>query len=104
MGWDKGCYYTRSKKVNGRVVREYFGCGEVGELVAQMDALDRQEREIERDIARRKRADQDALDAQMDQLNELADLLAGAALMVAGYRRHNRGEWRKQRGTTDQSD
>jgi hypothetical protein len=25
MGWDRGRYYTRSKKVNGRVVREYIG-------------------------------------------------------------------------------
>ena len=27
MGWDKGRYYTRSKKVKGRVVREYVVSG-----------------------------------------------------------------------------
>ena len=45
MGWDKGRYYTRSKKANGRVVREYVGAGRVAELVAQMDALERERRE-----------------------------------------------------------
>jgi hypothetical protein len=34
MGWDKGRYFTRSRKVNGRVVREYVGTGEVAELIA----------------------------------------------------------------------
>jgi len=31
MGWDQGRYYTRSRKVNGRVVREYIGTGRVAE-------------------------------------------------------------------------
>ena len=44
MGWDKGRYYTRSKKVNGRVVREYIGAGRVAELVAQQDTLEREKR------------------------------------------------------------
>jgi hypothetical protein len=104
MGWDKGRYYTRSKKVNGRVVREYVGCGKAAELAAQLDAINRQEREAKRDAARAQRAEQAALDAQMDRLNELGDLLAGAAMMAAGYRRHNRGEWRKRRGNSNQSD
>ena len=44
MGWDKGRYYTRSRKVRGRVVREYVGGGLPGELVARMDAEARAER------------------------------------------------------------
>jgi hypothetical protein len=31
-------------------------------------------------------------------LNELADLVARAALAAAGYVQHDRGEWRKKRG------
>ena len=45
MGWERGRYYTRSRKVNGRVDREYLGTGEAAERAARQDALARQERE-----------------------------------------------------------
>src|SRR5262245_7488089 len=96
MGWDRGFYY-RVRKVNGRVVREYVGRGPVAELVAQMDALERKQREAERAAWLAKRAEMEALDASLDELNDLADLLAHAALLAAGFRRHKRGEWRKRR-------
>ena len=97
MGWERGRYYTRSKRVKGRVVREYIGMGHLAALVSQMDALERQKRQVERDAQRAERAEVEALDAPLDELNDLADLLARAALVAAGYRQHNRGEWRKQR-------
>jgi hypothetical protein len=45
-----------------------------------------------------------ALDAPLDELDDLADALVRAALVAAGYRQHNRGEWRKTRGRNDQGD
>jgi hypothetical protein len=103
MGWDRGRYYTRSKKINGRVVREYIGTGEVAELVAQGDALERQQREDERAEEKAKRAELEALDAPLDELDKLADLLARAALVVAGFHQHKRGEWRKRRVHRDEA-
>jgi len=42
MGWEKrargGPYYTSSRKVGGRVVREYVGGGMLGHLAALQDA------------------------------------------------------------------
>lgn len=101
MGWDRGRYYTRSRKVNGRVVREYIGTGRAAELIAQLDALERERREMERGARRAARVDLEALDAPLDELHDLADLVAHAALLVAGYRRHNRGEWRKRRAESE---
>ena len=99
MGWERGKYYTRSRKVKGRVVREYVGGGEVGELIARIDLLAREERESEAADRRAARAELESTSAKISDLGRLCDLLARAALFAAGYRQHNRGEWRKQRGT-----
>jgi hypothetical protein len=99
MGWDKnGRYYTRSRRVNGRVVREHIGGGVIGELAAQLDASTREERRVKQNSARAEREAVAALDASLTELNELADLVARAALAAAGYVQHDRGEWRKKRG------
>jgi hypothetical protein len=45
MAWDRGRYYTRSRKVNGRVDREYLGTGEAAERAARQDASAQQEPE-----------------------------------------------------------
>jgi hypothetical protein len=99
MGWDKdGRYYTRSRRENGRVVREYVGGGMVGQLAAQLDDLERQKREIEGAARRAEQEEVEALDAQLSELDELVELVARAALAAAGYEQHKRGEWRKKRG------
>jgi hypothetical protein len=97
VGWERG-YYYRARKEGGRVVREYVGAGRVAELVAQMDALERERREAERAAWKAERAELEALDAPLDELTDLADLLARAALVAAGFRQHKRGEWRRRRG------
>jgi hypothetical protein len=86
MGWERGRYYTRSRKVNGHVVREYVGGGEVGTLVAQLDALDREERDLEREAARAARDELATLDEPLNELGALANRLVRISLLVAGYR------------------
>jgi hypothetical protein len=98
MGWDKGRYYTRSRKVNGRVVREYVGTGPVAECAARLDALERDRRRLEALDVRDARAELDALDADFAALDATANLVARAALLAAGYHQHKRGEWRRRRG------
>jgi hypothetical protein len=98
MGWERGRYYTRSRKVNGRVVREYVGAGRVAELAAQLDSLDREQRELGRDARRATEAELAEVDRPLIELNLLAEGLVCAALLAAGFRRHKRGEWRKSRG------
>jgi hypothetical protein len=98
MGWERGRYYTRSRRVGGRVVREYVGGGELGALAAQLDAIERERRT---DSAHADRALQTQLaeeDAPLADLDRQCELLVRAALLAAGFRRHRRGEWRKPRG------
>jgi hypothetical protein len=97
MGLERGRYYTRSRKINGRVVREYVGSGVVAELAAQLDALDRAQREAAREARRAIGAELADIDGPLIELNTVAEGLARAALLVAGYRRHKRGQWRKTR-------
>jgi hypothetical protein len=98
MGWDNRGYYYRSRKVNGRVKREYIGAGPGADLAAQLDAGRRADQEAARQSEHARRQELADLDAPLDALDELVDLVARAALLAAGYRQHRRGEWRKKRG------
>ena len=109
MGWERrkrgGRYYTRSRKVNGRVVREYVGCGDFAKAVAALDDLGRLERMAKADDLRSENERLDAADEAVAGLCETAELLAQAALVSAGYHRHHRGEWRRKRAPrTDAED
>jgi hypothetical protein len=103
MPWS-GPYYYRSIRVNGRPRREYVGPSRLGELAAELDALEREERDLQREAERTARADAEALDELVSGFNAAADDLAQAALLAAGCRRHNRGEWRKRRGRDQAAD
>jgi hypothetical protein len=103
MPWS-GPYYYRSVRVNGQPRREYVGAGRIAELVAQLDALERQERELEQAAEREARADAEALDDLVSDFTAMADDLACAALLAAGCRQHNRGEWRKRRARDQAND
>jgi len=101
MAWETrqrgGRYYTRSRKVDGRVVREYVGAGPLAELIAAGDAADRAERAA---AAAALRAERDRLapaEAALAAMDGLTEALARAALGAAGFRRHHRGEWRRAR-------
>ncbi len=101
MGWESrergGLYYTRSRKENGRVIREYVGGGTLGELAAQMDALEREHIEEQAALWKEEQEELDALEAPVKELLEASDLLVRAAMLASGYRQHKRGEWRLRR-------
>jgi len=101
MAWEKrkrgGAYYTRSRKVNGRVVREYVGGGALGELAALIDAQERQRREEEAAAWQEERERLEELAGLVDEFCEAVETVARATLLAAGFRQHNRGEWRRRR-------
>lgn len=100
MGWERGNrYYTRSRKVDGRVVREYIGAGEKGEQAAADDVAEKERRDAQRHASAEERFRAEALAAEVDATNKLVMALARLLLVAQGYRRHHRGEWRKQRGS-----
>ena len=90
-------YYTRSRRVNGRVVRQYFGAGLIGELAAEMDADRRAELERKRHAWEAEREEFEAIDEQVKELDQACASLMRSVLEEAGYHQHKRGEWRKRR-------
>jgi hypothetical protein len=102
MAWEaRGSrrYYTRSKRVNGRVVREYVGAAgsPAVELAAAADGLRRLGREAaarERHAERERHRD---AEAPLLALCVRTDVLTRAALLSAGFHRHDRGQWRRRR-------
>jgi hypothetical protein len=99
--WEKrergGLYYTRSRRVNGRVVREYVGGGALGELAALTDTQERQRREEEAAAWREERERLEELAGLVDEFCEAVETVARATLLAAGFRQHKRGEWRRRR-------
>lgn len=100
MAWERrtrgGLYYTRSRRVGGRVVREYIGCGEVARAIARLDALEREEREAERAEREQERVETTAAMQAMAVLVDALEELVEAVLTANGYHQH-RGQWRSRR-------
>jgi hypothetical protein len=77
--------------------------GAAGSPAAELAAAADHLRRLGRDAADRERhaeqARQREAEAPLLDLCELTDVLARAALVLAGYHRHDRGEWRRCRET-----
>lgn len=99
MAWEErngNRYYYRKRRIGGRVVSEYMGGGDLAEAFVYLDEIERDQRDLEREIDRAERQEQQELDHQVDELISLAMTMADATLLAAGYHRH-KGQWRKRR-------
>ncbi len=100
MTWEErergGRYYTRSRREEGRVVREYVGGGLAGELAAEADRIEREQAELEKVRQRRELERIEALVAPALELDEAVQIIVRAHLVAAGCHRR-KGEWRMRR-------
>ena len=110
MAWEQrdgprgryGRYYTRSRKVAGRVVREYVGIGPVAEAAAALDAARRAHRAEQAAARRAERAWMAEAEAPLAAFDGALTSLTKAALLATGYRQHQRGEWRRRKDDGDE--
>jgi hypothetical protein len=101
MAWEQRgnqTYYYRSVRSGTCVTKEYVGGGRVASLIAQLDEIEREKKTQQRERLQFERQRWAALESPMLELDAVADLLVTAAMMAAGFRRHDRGEWRRRRG------
>jgi hypothetical protein len=105
MSWETrgvyGPYYTRSRRVDGRVVREYVGAGPLADIIAQADEAEREARRLQRQREREQMEQDRRLDETFSTYSAGVDELLRSALEAAGYHQHKRGEWRRARGQED---
>lgn len=102
MAWEnrsgKGRYYTRSRRVNGLVIREYYGTGAAAELAAAEHAREQLKRIEETkhrlELIRRLTKQCPA----MRLADSIADAIVEVSLAKQGYHRYRGSTWRKKRG------
>jgi hypothetical protein len=96
-------YFYRHVRIAGRPRRQYAGAGRAAELAAAAEDLRRLEQRIEASERHAEQACLQEAEAPLLLLCEVTDVLARAALLAAGFHRHDRGAWRRTRGpkTTD---
>ena len=104
MAWqvvDGRKYYYRHRRVDGRPRTVYVGAAgsAAAELAAAADHLRRLGREAAAREHQAEQARQRGAEAPLLQLCQRTDALTRAALVAAGYRQHDRGEWRRYRET-----
>jgi hypothetical protein len=97
MGWEQrgpyGPYYIRRRTVQGQTIRHSYGSGPAAAHAAAED-------ELRRDAEARYRTERHELarlQAAAGELSQWIQTLMQAYLLLAGYRQHHRGEWRRQR-------
>ena len=101
MAWEtrggSGRYYTRSVRHGGRVLRQYVGTGPQAEEAARADRVRRAATEAGRAATRSTIEKISAADEQVKAVFYAAEVASRAALLLAGYHRHDRGAWRRRR-------
>lgn len=94
-------YYTRSRRVNGKVTREYVGSGQFALLAFEMEQadglLEKYLRLKEQELWQQEREAALTLDQVVGEVCEDTGRLFHEAMVAAGYHQHARGEWRKKR-------
>ena len=99
MSWEERrgrLYYYRSVREGKRVRKEYAGGGALGQLTAQIDEFERLQREVEETSWKEERDRLERSAGFLRELEEAAEVLIRAQLLVAGFHKH-KGEWRRLR-------
>lgn len=89
-------YLYRSIRRGGRVTSEYVGAGATAETIALLEAVEREERDQEREDFRAEARASESVEDPLDDYCAQVEKLASAALFAAGYHRPKR-QWRKRR-------
>ncbi len=94
-------YYYRKRRDGNRVISEYVGKGELAFLIAQMDEIERQEKETKAAKQRNNRETLEEIDRELSGFEEKTKLLLEAVLIEKGFYRTKSREWRIKNGSNN---
>jgi hypothetical protein len=108
MAWEQGPrgkpFYTRTRRVGSKRVREYLGSGPAAQAAAAADAVKRAERRARIESCHKEQARLREMDELVRRLFKLAGLVADATLVAGGFFKHG-AEWRsRNHGRHDRTD
>jgi len=96
MAYRRNGYWYRSVRDGDQVRTEYLGAGPLAEAMATLDAVEREERELEWAAMRAEREAQREIDRTIDAVGDALRELTRVVLVAYGYHLH-KGQWRKRR-------
>jgi len=99
MGWktiNGRRYYYKSIRVGSRVESTYFGAGESGALMAEIDAIERLEKARDRWAEQEEREESDEEERAFAEWFDDVQAVADAAMVEGGFHNH-KGQWRRKR-------
>ncbi len=91
MAWEargNGSYYYRKRRIGTRVVSAYVGSSETAGIIAQLDALDREQRAAKRLLDAVDREARAIEDQDVALLGDLLATLTRAVLVTNGFHQH----------------
>jgi hypothetical protein len=91
-------YLYRYERHNGRSRRVYVACGQDAQRAHADDLRRRARRQALAKAWQDERERLEGIDGLVGRLAEAAQALARAHLLLGGFRRHERGNWRRRRG------
>jgi hypothetical protein len=102
MGWERRnstshLYYYRGRRINGRVVKEYFGNGFAAHQAAREDAERRADRDAERKAIIAEKIQMQPIHEMATDLDDATAILVEASMLAGGYHRINYGAWKRRR-------
>jgi hypothetical protein len=99
MAWERrgnNFYYYQGVREDRRVRKRYIGRGEVAEVLAHTDETMARDRRARVMGERAELGEMRSLLESADKMGDVAESLARAEMVAAGYRQHN-SEWRRRR-------
>ncbi len=90
-------YYYKKERDGNRVVSKYYGKGELANLIAQMDEMERQGKEFESEKQKKNLRKLEQIDRDLSEFEQNIKVLIEVYLTDKGFYKTTSREWRHRK-------